>query len=87
MTVRTTRLHVDNLQKHWETLDGLLRQSLDDVRSLLPAQDARSVEEFIEHNEFGLAYEWLMDTLDECSISIDEATSSRLREAAQLMEL
>lgn len=84
---RKERRLVENLQSHWEILDSLLRQSHEEVRSMLPGEDARSVEEFIEHNEFGLAYEWLIDALEECSITVDETTGARLRKAARLMEL
>lgn len=74
------------LQPLWDMLEVLLRQSLEDVRSALPQEHAEIVEGFIDHNEFGLAHDFLLGFLGESSIRMGEASSERMREAARLMK-
>ncbi|HEU4968565.1 MafI family immunity protein [Sphingomonas sp.] len=75
------------LQGHWDTLDKLLRQSLGDVRSQLPANEANAVGDYIGHNEFGLAFELLLELLQEHAVALHATTREKLDEAAVLMAL
>lgn len=58
-----------------------------DLGSRLGARDAALVTDFIEHNEFGVAFEWLRDVLIENAIAVPSQIVDELAELARLMDL
>jgi len=73
------------LQKHWDRLEALIRQSLESVRAMIPGKDADWVEQFLDHNEFGVAYDWLAGAIEQHSIIVDDVTREQMSEASRLM--
>ena len=72
-------------QSLWDNLEELLRQSLAAVRPQISASEAKLVDEYIDHIEFGLAYELLLGMLQEGEVPLTAITSQRLNEAAKLV--
>jgi hypothetical protein len=75
------------LQAQWAETDRLLRIVLADVDSRLGGFTRRSVIEFLEANELGLAYETLVYAIRSEELPISEDASEALAGAASLMEL
>jgi hypothetical protein len=77
------------MDKHerWSRLEALLTSALEAEQHHLPAQDAETVQEYIDHREYGLAYEHFSEALDAERIIVTEETKSVLQTAANLMEL
>lgn len=77
------------MDKHetWSRLELLLSSALDAEQDHLAPQDAETVREYIEHREYGLAYEHLNETLEAERIPVSEQTRVSLRTAADLMDL
>jgi len=69
----------------WRQLELLIGQALDSERARIGAEEARLVDEFIDHNEFGLAYDQLTDALAELNLTPSSRTDELLAIAAALM--
>ena len=69
----------------WLELESILTRALELERDRIGAEDAHNVAEFINHNEFGLAHDQLVNTLSETSLTPREETGILLTQAAQLM--
>lgn len=57
------------LRELWARVELELRAGLDLVRERLTAEDIRWVEEFLDHNELGLAFDVLIEALDDREFS------------------
>ncbi|EOH6078112.1 hypothetical protein ACMAVI_005581 [Burkholderia cenocepacia] len=51
-------------KSHLDELDRLLQESLAAVETELSEQDRRDVREYLDHGEYGVAYELLAFVLD-----------------------
>ena len=71
----------------WADLDRRLRSVVSDLGTSLSTQDAAAVEDFLDHNEFGVAFELLRDRLIETETPIPAPTVDALAEIARLMDL
>jgi hypothetical protein len=71
--------------KHWPEVAALLADALAGERHRLAAEDTRVVQDYIEHNEFGLAHDHLLDALADKELPLLERTKMLLCEAAGLM--
>lgn len=58
--------------RDYQLLTTQMRQLFYEVKSKLQPRDAENVEEFIDHNEFGLAFETLCCQLYEYEIPISK---------------
>ncbi|GGB99828.1 hypothetical protein GCM10011494_17890 [Novosphingobium endophyticum] len=72
---------------HWRQLAALLTSALDAKRNRIPSKDAEIVQYFIDHNEYGLAYEHLNNTIDEERLLITEEAKMAMKAAANFMNL
>jgi hypothetical protein len=77
------------MDKHerWSRLEILLTSALKAEQEHLPAQHVETVRDYIEHREYGLAYEHLGEVLNAERTLVTEETRLALRAAANLMEL
>jgi len=69
----------------WEKLGSILSAALELERAAIGAAQAELVADFVDHNEFGLAYEQLTDALSDAELTPREETAKLLAEAAKLM--
>ena len=69
----------------WLKLESILARALELERDRIGAEEAGMVAEFINHNEFGLAHDQLVNTLSETSLIPREEAGILLTQAAQLM--
>jgi hypothetical protein len=76
-----------SLQRTWERLDNLLSTALAAEEHRLASRHVDLAREFIEHNEFGLAYEMLIHGLEEADAVAGSEAALLLEEAAKLMKL
>ena len=74
-----------NYARLWEQLGSILTAALELERTAIGAAQAELVAEFIDHNEFGLAYEQLTDALSDAELIPQDETARLLAEAANLM--
>lgn len=74
-----------NRAQLWQELHQILTRLLDLERCNVGAVQASAIEEFIGHNEFGLALDQLIYALGDSEISPSEATTRLLSEASRLM--
>jgi hypothetical protein len=58
--------------RNHQILTKQMRQLFYEVKNRLPSNDAKNIEEFIDHNEFGLAFETLCCQLYEYDITISK---------------
>jgi hypothetical protein len=75
------------MDKHerWSRLEVLLTSALEAERHHLPAQDAATVQEYIDHREYGLAYDHLTETLGAERTLVTGEAKLALQSAADLM--
>jgi hypothetical protein len=71
----------------WRQIDQYLRAALDQTASDLVGAERRQIEEFLDHNELGLAWEVLIESLAAYDVDVQSAALSHLQHAADLMEL
>jgi hypothetical protein len=74
----------DDLQAKWERIDGHLRAAMATVD--LPSRDRAQVEEFLNHNELGVAFEWIVSVLRRSHATQTDALG-HLSAAAREMDL
>ncbi len=77
----------EQLLAHWARLEALLTQVLKAEQHHLAVEHAEQVRKFIDHNEFGLAFEWLKSAFTLSDVPADEQSVEAMREAARMMEL
>lgn len=64
-----------------------LTQALDEVINKLPEIDIKNIAEFIEHNEFGVAYELLCVQVYEYEVEISEGFYEELFFCGKSMQI
>jgi hypothetical protein len=69
----------------WARVEDHLRVALAAVE--LPPADRRQVEEFVDHNELGLAFQWMVAALADEGTSVSTDTRAHLAAAAADMDL
>ncbi|MGO1074289.1 hypothetical protein [Inquilinus sp. CA228] len=74
-----------NYQKLWEQLQTLLETALNQEQTRLPATDVSKIQHFIDHREYGLAWDELAAALSELKLTPNEHTRKAMHEAASLM--
>ena len=72
---------------HWDVLEKLLTEALESLRPQLSEKSADFVAEFINHNEFGVAFEALIEEIRMGDVEVDPATQSNLQKAGEMMDL
>ncbi|MGK9170870.1 MafI family immunity protein [Inquilinus limosus] len=72
-------------RQNWERLENLLQTALDHEQSRLPSEDVSNIRRFIDHGEYGLAWEELTAALSELNLVPNERTKKTMQEAASLM--
>ena len=75
----------DGLRASWERTERHLRAALAGLE--LAGELRAQVVEFIEHNELGVAFEWLVYALAERATRLDDEVRERLGAAAVEMGL
>ncbi len=73
----------DELRASWARVEADLLAVLDSVEVTDRAR--RWVLEFLDHNELGLAFEFLVDDLVESEVQLDDITFERLERVAREM--
>jgi hypothetical protein len=71
----------------WAELERRLVAVIDRLEGVLPTKDRHYALDFIDHNEFALAWEQVVDALTEDEITITGADLHELLEIASLMEI
>ena len=56
--------------EHWRQLDSMFRQLLDDASFELPTSHLEFVVDLVDNNEFGIAFESMLDSLREEGIAV-----------------
>ncbi|MGK9231824.1 MafI family immunity protein [Inquilinus limosus] len=69
----------------WERLETLLKTALDQEQSRLPPGDVSNIRHFVDHREYGLAWDELATALSELNLAPNERTKKAMQEAASLM--
>ncbi len=64
-----------------------LRQVLSELHSAIPHTDREEIKEFIEHNELGLALEWLCASVTDNNVSLTEKQHEAIRQIAEQMQI
>jgi hypothetical protein len=73
--------------EHWARTEAQLRAALADARPAIDPESARWVEEYLDHNELGLAMAAFVDAaLASEASELPEGTLDRLRAASAEME-
>jgi hypothetical protein len=72
-------------QQLWEQLEALLETALDQEQSRLPAENVSDIRHFIDHREYGLAWDELAAALSELNLTPNEHTKAVMHQAASLM--
>lgn len=72
-------------QAKWERIDAHLRTAIADVD--LGITHHAQLEEFLDHNELGVAFEWIVSVISERQLAISEAVRQHLAAAATEMHL
>lgn len=70
-----------------EKMPMLVRALLDEKRNDLPLNVTNQIAEYIDHDEWGIAFEGLCDQLEEYQIPLDSKYYMRLEHVAKLMEI
>jgi hypothetical protein len=70
----------------WRKLRSILAKALDLERGRIGTEQASHVTDYLDHNEFGLAYDQLIDALSDLELVPLETTRPLLAEAARLMD-
>jgi len=73
--------------KTWTELNELLNNSLNGLRASIHPDQASIISEYLEHREYGLAYECLIETIEDNHLVPDTATMASLTQAAKLMNI
>ena len=68
-------------------LSNRMAMLFDGFRGRAPSAALEAAREFLDYNEYGVAYEALADVLASNRVSITEAELSAMREVAEQMEL
>jgi len=79
------RMNASEYASLWQNLRSILGKVLELERGRIGQQQACFVEEFIDHNEFGLAHDQLKDALSDLGLAPLERSNDLLSEAAELM--
>ena len=73
--------------ERWEHAESALRAALSQLRPLIPPKDASFTEEFLDHNELGLAMDTLVEATLASSVSeLPPGIQSHLRRASTEMD-
>ena len=73
------------LRSLWRKLDGLLSAALALERGRIGDEQAAIVQDYLDHNEFGLAYETMVEALSDLDLHPLESSAPLLDEARRLM--
>ncbi len=71
----------------WKTIEKHLRILMTQVAPGLTDEDINNASCFIDHNEFGVAFEVICDQLGEYDYQISEESLDLIRHLAELMNL
>jgi hypothetical protein len=74
-------------QEIWDKVEPILRKTLVELSSSLGRADIDLVTDFLDHNELGVALEWMVSIVSERSVPIKETTRQGMHEAARLMNM
>ena len=77
----------ERLLQLWERVERELRATLALVRNDLEPDDVGQIEEFLDHNELGLAFDFLVDCLLESVVAAPREAYDRLGVARGEMQL
>jgi hypothetical protein len=75
----------DELRAKWQRSETHLRMAL--AAPDLPNPDRKQIEEFLDHNELGVAFECIVSVLGEAQASVPTEARSHLAAAASEMGL
>ena len=71
----------------WAAIEQRIRNVLTHVRSQLESGVVAEIEEYLDHNELGIALEYLSEMLAEAEATLDEPIVSEVRDLTAVMEL
>jgi hypothetical protein len=75
----------DDLRHLWARVEAHLRAALAAVK--LSDSDRRQVEEFLDHNELGVAFQWTVTALADANVTLAPDVRDHLAAAASEMNL
>ena len=75
----------EELKDCWQRIERHLREALSHQE--LPADARVTAFDFIDHNEFGVAFEYLVNVLVEQKLALDDRARTSLAVAAAEMQL
>lgn len=73
------------LHAKWERIEGHLRAVLAQVN--IGDADNAQVKEFLDHNEFGVAFEWIVNVMADRDLAIPSDARQHLAAASTEMQL
>jgi hypothetical protein len=71
----------------WAGVDSRLRTVVDELATKIAAGDIATILHFLDHDEYGVAFEMLRDLLIENQTQVPAATFDTLVELARMMDL
>lgn len=77
----------DELVERWSQIEAMLREVLTSHGDKIASDQRGWVEEWLDHNELGLAWDSLVESLVDHAAVVDEADLRKLEHAATLMEI
>jgi hypothetical protein len=75
-----------DLRQHWKALEDRLSLLLQNMPSI-PKADQAAIQDYIDHNEFGLAFELLIGTAADLQLLLTDDQHLEMANLAQLMRL
>ena len=73
--------------ERWLEMKRLLGRVCDSIAGAIGDKEADLVREFLDNNEYGVAYDWMVSSIEELQIALNGAASADLARAAHLMGL
>ena len=71
----------------WLEIERHLREAVSSVDGIIPKEDGKLVNEFIENREYGVALDWLLTTKNERNIVFPDHISQALFKVTELMNM
>ena len=78
---------VASVREKWTELRQVLSAVLIEIKPQLDCGNAELIADFIENNEFGVAYEWINSVVSECKLDLSRQALEGLQQAARLMRI
>jgi len=74
------------LQEHWQHLDGEIRGAMASVHAFWGRKHIEEIELYLDHNEYGEAFTYLVGALDQMSAPLPRVVYDRLIAISKKLE-